>query len=239
MDQNNKISSDVMPVGKIPKGKKSRTRAQPVPQRPSSRSMTATQWRDLTSAGGSAVLPQQEERKRPRGSEQCEACDNYKITAASPATVCTLCRRKWCQDCAAAGGIKTLSAHKAADIPDDALNRNEYERKLLTDYLKAKKVRVREIFIKELAEMENTKWTYKNVGDEDVVLKKDDNICAECFEPVWTDLIYRYREAIQSSMPEAARKRQNCWYGKECTTQAHNPNHAKNYNHICNKRPDK
>lgn len=240
MDQNNKISSDLMPVGKIPKGgRRAASRAQPAPRRPTARSMTATQWRDLTSSGGSSILPQQEERKRGRAGEQCVACNRYKITAANPAVVCTLCQLKVCNDCKVARGINSLNNHKPTAIPDSALNGNEYERKLLSDYLKGKKVRITEILTRELTEMENNRWTYKNSLNTDVALGRNDEICTDCFNTVWEDLVYRYREGIQSLMPEAVKKRQNCWYGKECKTQTHNPGHAKNFNHICNKRADK
>jgi len=240
MDKNNKILSDLVTVGKAPKKKRGNAAMRRAdPQRPAARSMTLSQWVDLTTSQGSGGGIQQEERKRARAGEQCTSCNRYRITQTNPASECTLCRLKVCCDCKTSSGINALKNHKVKEIATEALNGNEYEKKLLLDYLKEKKIRLNEVLTKELSEMESNRWTYKNNLNTDVILTRDDEICAGCFSTVWNDFVYRYREGIQSLMPGEVKKRQNCWYGKECTTQTHNPNHAKNFNHICNKRPDK
>ena len=67
----------------------------------------------------------------------------------------------------------------------------------------------------------------------DVELKKSDAICRNCMTPIWIDLIFKYRVSIQNLLPEGIKRRPNCWWGKECRTQTHNPAHSKHYNHIC------
>ncbi len=68
--------------------------------------------------------------------------------------------------------------------------------------------------------------------------KKDSELCLPCFNRLWNELLYIYRVSIQGFLPKEVRERPNCWYGNECRTQIHKQDHAKKYNHICDKRAD-
>lgn len=64
-------------------------------------------------------------------------------------------------------------------------------------------------------------------------------MCADCFERLWAELLYCYRESINGNLPKEVRERPDCWYGHECHTQVHNADHAKKYNHVCERRQGK
>lgn len=59
-------------------------------------------------------------------------------------------------------------------------------------------------------------------------------ICDECFSGVFASLAYQFREQLPvEALPSSISNRENCWYGHECRTQRHNPQHAARLNHIC------
>ena len=65
-------------------------------------------------------------------------------------------------------------------------------------------------------------------------LAPDCRLCHACFDTVFKALVYSYRAALPNSeLPDAVTRRANCWYGKDCRTQAHNRQHAERLNHIC------
>ena len=58
--------------------------------------------------------------------------------------------------------------------------------------------------------------------------------CDSCAHQVLVNLQFDYRSQIDSDdLPAIARSRPSCWYGKNCRTQNHNPDHCVRYNHIC------
>ena len=236
MEQNNKISADLMQVkgAKKSKGKRSQPQVSRPPRpQPAGRTMTIAEWRELTSTGSNS----QEERKR--GVRQCPICKRTKLTNTHPGIECMICQTQACNPCAGKTKLIPLENHNVSQMPKEALGHNDYEQKILTDYLTAKRITLKTVFKEELKAMERTKWTYKNPTGRDITLNKDSHVCNDCFSTVWSDFIYRYRTSVQSSMPTSVKRRGNCWYGKECTTQAHNSTHAQKYNHICDKRSDK
>ena len=238
-----------MPVSRLSKKSRgSATRARPAsqaPQAPLSTTMTAREWRALTSRSGSnqvthsAVAPAPAPAEVPNGSERCNACKKLKITSSRPAAVCALCKIRVCNSCKSTKDIKAIQDHNGEAIPEIALGKNDQEKKILQDYLEESKTTLKNVFRQMLQEMETKKWTYKDGANADVALTKSDEICLECFATVWSDLLYKYRTSIQSSLPESIKKRPNCWYGDECKTQIHNAQHSEKYNHICNKKPGK
>mmetsp|Transcript_10440 Transcript_10440/g.17073 ORF Transcript_10440/g.17073 Transcript_10440/m.17073 type:complete len:517 (+) Transcript_10440:42-1592(+) len=64
--------------------------------------------------------------------------------------------------------------------------------------------------------------------------------CRSCTHQVLRKIMYEVRRSIpQEELPQEVASRADCWYGKNCRTQRHNPDHAKRLNHICEqtKRP--
>jgi len=59
-------------------------------------------------------------------------------------------------------------------------------------------------------------------------------MCQPCSQLVLRGVVYSIRERIQNEeLPERARGRRNCWYGRSCRTQSHKRDHAQRLNHIC------
>lgn len=58
--------------------------------------------------------------------------------------------------------------------------------------------------------------------------------CNTCSQNILRGVVYSIRERISAEeLPERARGRGNCWYGRCCRTQCHKRNHAERLNHIC------
>ena len=67
----------------------------------------------------------------------------------------------------------------------------------------------------------------------DIAISKDSAICTRCFDNVWFQICFRYREAINKNLPPGIRDRAECWYGINCKTALHKEDHSKKLNHIC------
>ena len=252
MDQNNKITSDAMPVSRIPKSRNRPAnrprRSAPAAAGPAPVTMTAQEWAALTSRPGgsaavlpaiSAAMPRNPRPEESKAGDKCNVCKRTKISSSRPATVCILCRIRVCSKCKETKGIHPLEEHKADAMPPHALNGNKHEQQILSTFLEENKTELATVLETEMREMESKKWTYKSGLNADVALKGSDEICAECFANVLNDFLYRYRESVKATMPIEVKKRKDCWFGKECKTQRHNDDHAKKYNHICDKKQGK
>jgi len=139
---------------------------------------------------------------------------------------CTTCSKGACGNCCKSNKFLSLNIHNITAIPQSSFSKNEYEQKVLKDYINYQgitdlKKEILKTIVKE-------KWRYK--GKE---LKQNDILCEDCFKNVWNELLYEYRKSINDSLPKKVKERSNCWYGKDCKTQAHNQDHAKKYNHVC------
>ncbi|EPY42539.1 zinc finger family protein [Angomonas deanei] len=59
-------------------------------------------------------------------------------------------------------------------------------------------------------------------------------VCIRCAETVFSALLFHFRRSIpRDKLDAAVADRPNCWYGIQCRTQFHKPQHAQNFNHIC------
>jgi len=63
----------------------------------------------------------------------------------------------------------------------------------------------------------------------------DTRVCVECVSRVLESQFDRWwvRERAKGLLDPGIINLPNCWYGRECRTQAHSPSHATRYNHIC------
>lgn len=234
MDISNKITKEIVPVKKVAKSRSSKSRGRPrlIEGQVAPRKMSFKEWTTLTSSKYSLDAIAQEEAKR----EEMKNCGGCKKQVKKPAAVCSLCHMKVCRDCKHFKEVRPIEDHKANSIPESAFSRNDYEKKILIDYLDKGKLNLANEFKKKVKEMENKKWKYKDNTNANVTLDRSDSVCKNCFDTIWGDMLYRYRKALNSSMPETVKKRPNCWYGRECTSQSRDLNHAKKYNHICEKK---
>ncbi|KAI8809301.1 hypothetical protein BJ742DRAFT_805802 [Cladochytrium replicatum] len=67
------------------------------------------------------------------------------------------------------------------------------------------------------------------------VTDPDQHICRVCWEPVACEAAFIYRrDKIQDDdLPDSAKGRDDCWWGRNCWTQMRNPAHAARLNHVC------
>eukprot|EP00826_Nyctotherus_ovalis_P035178 TRINITY_DN2998_c0_g3_i3.p1 TRINITY_DN2998_c0_g3~~TRINITY_DN2998_c0_g3_i3.p1 ORF type:complete len:231 (+),score=71.53 TRINITY_DN2998_c0_g3_i3:848-1540(+) len=230
MDLNNMITKEVVPRKKVFKAKsKSRARLRLIQSQAAPSRMTFGEWTKLTSSKASIEMEKTKREER----EKCGGCEK-KIKKS--AAVCSLCHRRFCRDCKYFQEVVPIEKHKASSIPETAFGRNDYEKKILIDYLEKKQWNLVYEFKKKLKEMQTKKWKYKDATNSLVTLKVSDTVCKKCFDIIWGDMLYRYRESLNSAMPETVKKRPKCWFGRECTAQARDLDHAKKYNHICEKK---
>ncbi|KAJ3045169.1 hypothetical protein HK097_001264 [Rhizophlyctis rosea] len=65
-------------------------------------------------------------------------------------------------------------------------------------------------------------------------VSKDDAACYGCAMHIFDELCYLYRQNLAvDSLPARAKNRNDCWWGRNCRTQLHNPQHAQRLNHVC------
>jgi hypothetical protein len=139
---------------------------------------------------------------------------------------CIICSKAACSNCCKPNKLLSLNKHSTTTIPQSSFSKNEYEQKILKDYLNY--LGITDLKKEILKTIVKDGWKYK--GKE---LKPSDILCEDCFKKVWNDLLYEYRKSVNDSLPKKVKKRSNCWYGKDCKTQVHNQDHAKKYNHVC------
>jgi hypothetical protein len=231
MNTSNKILKEIAPVNKVVKPKSSKTRGRPrmIQGQVTPSKMSLKEWTVLTSSKESL-------KKEEMKEEEAKKCVECKKQLKRPAAVCSLCHLKVCHDCKFFQEVIPIEDHKANSIPETAFNRNDYEKKIFIDHLEKQKRNLVNEFKRKLKEMESNKWKYKDKQNSNVILKRTDPVCKKCFDTIWGDMLYRHRQSLDSAMPVKIKKRPNCWYGRYCTTQSKNLDHAKRFNHICEKK---
>jgi len=165
--------------------------------------------------------------------EKCSYCKSGKFeinqdNSQNKGGKCILCNKNACENCAKAKRVLPMEKQRVSTIPLAALNKNSHEQKILKDYLTSSGIQFTDILIEEIKNMESSGRTFNGK-----ILTGKDTICGDCFDPIWISFIWEFRVNSLAKMPKEIQDRPNCWYGKECTTQGHNPDHAKKYNHIC------
>ena len=229
MDTSNKILKEIVPKSKVAKPKSSKGRPRMIQGQVAPSKMSLKEWTKLTSSKESLA---KEEKKE----EELKNCGGCKKQLKRPAAVCSLCHMRVCRDCKFFQEVIPIEDHKANSIPETAFSKNDYEKKILIDYLEKQKWNLVNEFKRKVKEMETNKWKYKDNRNSNVTLKRIDPVCKKCFDTIWGDMLYRYRESLNSSMPASIKKRSNCWYGKYCTMQSKDLDHARKYNHVCEKK---
>eukprot|EP00826_Nyctotherus_ovalis_P029030 TRINITY_DN22894_c0_g1_i1.p1 TRINITY_DN22894_c0_g1~~TRINITY_DN22894_c0_g1_i1.p1 ORF type:complete len:210 (+),score=43.94 TRINITY_DN22894_c0_g1_i1:434-1063(+) len=154
----------------------------------------------------------------------CYYCWKY----AAGMTKCFLCGREVCKACTDKQKVFELSKQWVLSIPDTAFSGNKYEQRIMQDYLNKSNLTVVKLTKEMLDKVEAGEFKFSNRH-----LKQTDIVCYKCFVNTWNDLMYKYRVTISGKLPLSVTKRPDCWYGRECTTQSHNNEHARKFNHIC------
>uniref|UniRef100_A0A914WIL8 E3 ubiquitin-protein ligase CHFR cysteine rich domain-containing protein n=1 Tax=Plectus sambesii TaxID=2011161 RepID=A0A914WIL8_9BILA len=63
----------------------------------------------------------------------------------------------------------------------------------------------------------------------------DTVVCKDCARKELSELAYQFRvsDVPNDRLPREVTSRDACWWGRNCTTQRKNPDHARRLNHVC------
>lgn len=154
---------------------------------------------------------------------------------------CHVCNTAFCHLYRAGGcnasamlAFKPFKEHTPVDVmPPQAFNGNTIEQSILSTYLATHNILVKNAWATSLAKFESGEWVPDMVLINGAV-HADSPVCQRCAVRVFAELLFHFRRSIPSDdLPESVTRRSNCWYGKECRTQFHKPQHAQNFNHVC------
>ena len=107
--------------------------------------------------------------------------------------------------------------HKFASIPEETFGGNSTEIEILSNYVRDNNVSL------------DSKWSTHAACHLNSLVP----ICSRCAGKEFSNCLFDYTISIKSALPNEVIIREDCWYGKDCRTQHHNPAHAMRLNHVC------
>mmetsp|Transcript_4901 Transcript_4901/g.4153 ORF Transcript_4901/g.4153 Transcript_4901/m.4153 type:complete len:190 (-) Transcript_4901:33-602(-) len=156
---------------------------------------------------------------------QCVCCKNY------------FCHQHWKCRNVARNKVSSLENVPFVGISQDCLNKNQYEQRVLKDYVNSQGMNNLQLKNDIFDKCTNDgNWEITDGLGNKRTLAKDTSICRDCYPKTWSSVLYNYRKSIKNDLPVNVKTRQDCWYGKGCRTQTHNYGHAAKLNHICDAR---
>lgn len=152
---------------------------------------------------------------------------------------CCLCLRSFCHaywGCKKAECLGCIGRFKDMNLGRKCLVNlileNPYESEILQNYLEEKKMTLNEM--RDICMQKLDEGTYKCIDQMRLNLTSERTVCYPCALRNFKDLAYTFRSDIKKEdLPEAVRRRNDCYWGKNCRTQKNKPHHAQNFNHIC------
>ncbi|RTG81315.1 E3 ubiquitin-protein ligase CHFR [Schistosoma bovis] len=152
-------------------------------------------------------------------------------------TECEVCRRTFCSlinpyGCSTCDGyclsrVQDLTRYNS--IPRNLLLNNRIETRILDDYLTSQGISIPTFINHCLTFYINTTSIYSSC-----ILDRNSLICKNCSERLLSQLAYQYRLSIcPNELPTDVIIKPNCYYGQYCRYQSYNYNHARRFNHIC------
>jgi len=149
---------------------------------------------------------------------------------------CSLCLNYFCLlyygscDQPSLGMLKRFDEFEdITTIPLGCLNNNPFERQILVNYMTGKQWTPQDIFDQCCEKLRTGEISFTSPNKTASTM-----CCRNCAQIMFSELLYAYRASIPNNeLPGSVTSRSNCWYGKECRTQQHNPDHARRLNHIC------
>lgn len=154
---------------------------------------------------------------------------------------CHVCNNAYCQLYRAGGcSADTLQPFRAYELhtpvevlPSQVFGGNTIEQGIFSTYLAAHNIMIKDAWTTTLAKFAAGEWVPDMVMINGA-MNTNSAVCPKCAVNVFAGLLFHYRRSIPvAELPESVTRRPNCWYGKECRTQFHNPQHAQNFNHVC------
>eukprot|EP00112_Aurelia_sp_Birch-Aquarium-sp1_P013541 Seg2876.1 transcript_id=Seg2876.1/GoldUCD/mRNA.D3Y31 product="E3 ubiquitin-protein ligase CHFR" protein_id=Seg2876.1/GoldUCD/D3Y31 len=151
---------------------------------------------------------------------------------------CSSCRKLSCHlywGCRKPGCLGCLNKFEDFNFGNASLtriiNNNQFESIVLKDYLAQKNIDVKELLRICVEKLKASEYTVVQCQPG---LSSTDILCFSCGLRCFKELVYQYRKDIPNEdLPTDVANRSDCYWGKNCRTQHHNPMHASRYNHVC------
>ncbi|XP_047142431.1 E3 ubiquitin-protein ligase CHFR isoform X1 [Hydra vulgaris] len=168
----------------------------------------------------------------------CSCC--FRLISAVPPLSdrrCVCCGRFFCHlywKCSKPGCCGCLSKFKDMDLDEkhlsELISKNPFESEILKNYLVSKNMKIKDLLTHCLQKLDLKQFTTTKAAN----INSEDILCYCCVLTLLKELAYQYRVNIPSSeLPVDVVNRPNCYWGNNCRTQTHSPNHARKFNHIC------
>ena len=124
--------------------------------------------------------------------------------------------------------VSSLSNSLFPGVWGSALNGNQFEQEVLDEFRQSKNWNSNQFWEEILSKLDSADWKIN-----DKVFKSTSLLCSDCVKGIWNEIIFKYWMEIASQLPSEITQRDDCWYGKDCTTQRKKYQHAAKLNHIC------
>lgn len=162
---------------------------------------------------------------------------------------CVLCEQHFCNlynpPCMAFGVKLSRVSTREPELrlDENTLRSNAYEFNILKDYMKSKKITSKDIFQTILRDHMD-KNTFRYIVDRKIMkipplmsreipVTRTSPVCDICWVSLWFQMVMLYRGTITPDLPSSVTSRPDCYYGINCGTMTHKPDHARKLNHCC------
>jgi len=155
-----------------------------------------------------------------------------------PGPRCFHCGDPAWQTLSAGAGRMAGGPGEGSEVSLRAFSGNDFERTVLEEWLLSRGRGLNAALLEALADPNPAGAPPVRVRLERAALPQgswaDVQACRGCTSSVLQSLAYSLRERIpETELPARARGRPKCWYGRNCRTQNHKPQHAERLDHIC------
>ncbi|KAI9345692.1 ankyrin repeat-containing domain protein [Obelidium mucronatum] len=182
-------------------------------------------------------------RKDPETNKEIERVLNYnEYIVYNPAQVkikylLVLRDSTMCHLCSSEDGLKPCSEYSATyERYSDLPKKLAFESEIVSVLLQKNGLSGKDLWNRDLEAKIIGKKLFEKRWKPSTSLTLDAKICKCCADWMMTDLMEEYFEENRGLVLEDLLNRENCWYGRECTTQAEDSSHAQKYNHFCDKK---
>lgn len=156
-----------------------------------------------------------------------------------PPQQCDVCKLFYCHMYWGCWGIACkgcLSEFKNVNfeeaVLDDIVNKNRFESDILKQFLKDKALTIKEMLQVCMEKLDSKDYTCTD--SRTFLINSKSRVCYSCALKNFRDLAYLYRRDIpQTDMRKEHATREDCHWGRDCTTQYHKLIHSSKYNHVC------
>lgn len=162
---------------------------------------------------------------------------------------CLLCDQRFCniyKPPCSTFGVKlahVVDRETEVRVDDNTFRGNSYEFNILKNYMQEKKINSRNIFQTMLRDHLD-KGTFRFIVDRKIMkipplmsreipITRESAVCDICWVSLWFQMILTYRGTISPELPTSVQSRSDCYYGVNCGTMLHKPDHARKLNHCC------